>query len=106
LTSYIGEEIEAKILELDRQRNNIVLSRKAHLEEEQSGERQSFLEDLEVGNIKEGKISSIVNFGAFVDIGGKFLKLITTRKEYLYQLNKLQKTHGLILNCSTNRMIL
>jgi small subunit ribosomal protein S1 len=64
LTSYIGEEIEAKILELDRQRNNIVLSRKAHLEEEQSGERQSFLEDLEVGNIKEGKISSIVNFGA------------------------------------------
>lgn len=70
LTSYIGEEIEAKILELDRQRNNIVLSRKAHLEEEQSGERQSFLEDLEIGNIKEGKISSIVNFGAFVDIGG------------------------------------
>ena len=70
LTSYIGEEIEAKILELDRQRNNIVLSRKAHLEQEQSGERQSFLENLEVGNIKEGKISSIVNFGAFVDIGG------------------------------------
>ena len=70
LTSYIGEEIEAKILELDRQRNNIVLSRKAHLEQEQSGERKSFLENLEVGNIKEGKISSIVNFGAFVDIGG------------------------------------
>ena len=69
-TSYIGEEIEAKILELDRQRNNIVLSRKAHLEQEQSGERKSFLENLEVGNIKEGKISSIVNFGAFVDIGG------------------------------------
>ncbi|MDA9645907.1 30S ribosomal protein S1 [Candidatus Actinomarina] len=70
LTSYIGEEIEAKILELDRQRNNIVLSRKAHLEQEQSGERKSFLENLEVGNIKEGKVSSIVNFGAFVDIGG------------------------------------
>ena len=70
LNSYIGEEIEAKILELDRSRNNIVLSRKAHLEEEQSEERQGFLEDLEVGDIKEGKISSIVNFGAFVDIGG------------------------------------
>tara|TARA_B100001996_G_scaffold345970_1_gene302645 strand:+ start:323 stop:1606 length:1284 start_codon:yes stop_codon:yes gene_type:complete len=70
LTSYIGEEIEAKILELDRQRNNIVLSRKAYLEEEQSEERQGFLSDLEVGDIKEGKISSIVNFGAFVDIGG------------------------------------
>ena len=70
LNSYIGEEIEAKILELDRSRNNIVLSRKAHLEEEKSEERQGFLEDLEVGDIKEGKISSIVNFGAFVDIGG------------------------------------
>jgi len=70
LNSYIGEEIEAKILELDRSRNNIVLSRKAHLEEEQSEERQGFLEDLEVGDIKKGKVSSIVNFGAFVDIGG------------------------------------
>ena len=70
LDSYIGEEVEAKILELDRQRNNIVLSRKAHLEEEMSEERQGFLEDLEIGDIKEGSISSIVNFGAFVDIGG------------------------------------
>ena len=70
LTSYIGEQIEAKILELDRQRNNIVLSRKAHLEEEMSEERQGFLDDLQVGDIKEGKISSIVSFGAFVDIGG------------------------------------
>ena len=70
LNSYIGEEIEAKILELDRQRNNIVLSRKAYLEEEQSEERQGFLDDLEVGDIKKGKVSSIVNFGAFVDIGG------------------------------------
>ena len=68
--SYIGEEIEAKILELDRQRNNIVLSRKAHLEEEMSEERQGFLDDLQVGDVKEGKISSIVSFGAFVDIGG------------------------------------
>jgi len=70
LNSYIGEEIESKILELDRSRNNIVLSRKAFLEEEQSEERQGFLENLEVGDIKEGKVSSIVNFGAFIDIGG------------------------------------
>tara|TARA_B100000029_G_C17483787_1_gene926471 strand:- start:38 stop:1324 length:1287 start_codon:yes stop_codon:yes gene_type:complete len=70
LDTYIGEEVEAKILELDRQRNNIVLSRKAHLEEELSEERQGFLEDLEVGDVKDGSISSIVNFGAFVDIGG------------------------------------
>ncbi len=70
LSSYVGEEVEAKILELDKQRNNIVLSRKAHLEEELSEERQGFLGDLQVGDIKDGKISSIVNFGAFVDIGG------------------------------------
>ena len=70
LSAYVGEEIEAKILELDRQKNNIVLSRKAHLEEELSEERQGFLDDLQIGDVKDGKISSIVSFGAFVDIGG------------------------------------
>ena len=70
LDSFNGKEIEAKIVEFDRQKNNIVLSRKAYMEEELSEERQEFLDDLEVGNIKEGKVSSIVNFGAFVDIGG------------------------------------
>ena len=49
LSSYVGEEVEAKILELDKQRNNIVLSRKAHLEEELSEERQGFL-DVMMGN--------------------------------------------------------
>ena len=70
LDSFNGKEIEAKIVEFDRQKNNIVLSRKAYMEEELSDERQEFLDDLEVGNIKEGVVSSIVNFGAFVDIGG------------------------------------
>ncbi len=70
LDSFNGKEIEAKIVEFDRQKNNIVLSRKAYMEEEMSDERQEFLDDLDVGNIKEGKVSSIVNFGAFVDIGG------------------------------------
>jgi small subunit ribosomal protein S1 len=63
LSAYVGEEIEAKILELDRQKNNIVLSRKAHLEEELSEERQGFLDDLQIGDVKDGKISSIVSFG-------------------------------------------
>jgi len=70
LNSYIGEEIECKILELDRARNNIVLSRKAFLEDEQSEEKARISKNLEVGDIKEGKVSSIVNFGAFIDIGG------------------------------------
>jgi len=58
LDSFNGKEIEAKIVEYDRQKNNIVLSRKAYMEEELSEERQEFLDDLEVGNIKEGKISN------------------------------------------------
>ncbi len=70
LESFQGKEIEAKIVEFDRQRNNIVLSRKAFMEEDLSEERQGFLDGLEVGNVKDGKVSSIVNFGAFVDIGG------------------------------------
>ena len=70
LESFQGKEIDAKIVEFDRQRNNIVLSRKAFMEEDLSEERQGFLDGLEVGNIKDGKVSSIVNFGAFVDIGG------------------------------------
>jgi len=70
LESFLGEEIEAKVIEFDRQRNNIVLSRKAFMEEDLAEERKDFLDNLEVGNIKDGKISSIVNFGAFVDIGG------------------------------------
>lgn len=70
LASLVGKEIECKILELDRQRNNVVLSRRAFLEENQKGNRDSFLETLKVGEIKEGVISSLVPFGAFVDLGG------------------------------------
>ena len=70
LASLVGKEIECKILELDRNRNNVVLSRRAFLEENQKGNRDNFLEHLKVGEIKEGVISSLVPFGAFVDLGG------------------------------------
>ncbi|MBT1017709.1 30S ribosomal protein S1 [Canibacter sp. lx-72] len=70
LTPYLGQEIEAKILELDKNRNNVVLSRRAMLEETQSATRSSFLNDLKPGQVRRGVISSIVNFGAFVDLGG------------------------------------
>lgn len=70
LTPYLGQEIEAKILELDKNRNNVVLSRRALLEETQSASRSSFLADLKPGQVRKGVISSIVNFGAFVDLGG------------------------------------
>ncbi|HMS24452.1 MAG TPA: 30S ribosomal protein S1 [Acidimicrobiia bacterium] len=70
LASFVGKEVECKILELDRNRNNVVLSRRAFLEENQKGNRDSFLVNLKVGEIKEGVISSLVPFGAFVDLGG------------------------------------
>lgn len=70
LASFVGKEVECKILELDRNRNNVVLSRRAFLEENQKDNRDSFLTNLKVGEIKEGVVSSLVPFGAFVDLGG------------------------------------
>ncbi len=70
LEPYIGQEIEAKVIELDRNRNNVVLSRRAYLEEEQAEQRTAFLDDLHEGEPRTGVISSVVNFGAFVDLGG------------------------------------
>ena len=70
LHPYVGQEIEAKIIELDRNRNNVVLSRRAFLEESQSEGRKKFLESLQKGERRKGTVSSIVNFGAFIDLGG------------------------------------
>ena len=70
LTPYLGQNIDAKILELDKNRNNVVLSRRALLEESQSANRTTFLADLAKGQIRTGVVSSIVNFGAFIDLGG------------------------------------
>ena len=69
LHPFIDSEIEAKVIELDRQRNNVVLSRRAFLEEEQAEERDSFMDLLVEGEIREGTVSSVVPFGAFVDLG-------------------------------------
>ena len=70
LQPYVGKEIEAKIIELDKNRNNVVLSRRAWLEQTQSEVRQTFLTTLQKGQVRSGVVSSIVNFGAFVDLGG------------------------------------
>jgi small subunit ribosomal protein S1 len=66
----VGRKIEAKIIELDKNRNNVVLSRRAWLEQTQSEVRSEFLNQLQKGAIRKGVVSSIVNFGAFVDLGG------------------------------------
>lgn len=70
LQPYVGRELEAKIIELDKNRNNVVLSRRAYLEQTQSEVRSEFLNNLGKGQIRKGVVSSIVNFGAFVDLGG------------------------------------
>jgi small subunit ribosomal protein S1 len=70
LQPYVGQELEAKIIELDKNRNNVVLSRRAWLEQTQSAVRHTFLTTLQKGQVRTGVVSSIVNFGAFVDLGG------------------------------------
>jgi small subunit ribosomal protein S1 len=70
LQPYVGRSLEAKIIELDKNRNNVVLSRRAWLEETQKEQREDFLHNLKPGEVRKGVVSSVVNFGAFVDLGG------------------------------------
>jgi small subunit ribosomal protein S1 len=70
LQPFVGRELECKIIELDKNRNNVVLSRRAFLEETQREQRDEFLTNLKPGEIRPGVVSSVVNFGAFVDLGG------------------------------------
>ena len=70
LQPYVGKIVQTKIIELDKNRNNVVLSRRAWLEETQKEQREDFLTNLKPGEVREGVVSSVVNFGAFVDLGG------------------------------------
>jgi small subunit ribosomal protein S1 len=70
LQPYVGKQLDAKIIELDKNRNNVVLSRRGWLEQTQSETRTTFLNTLQKGQVRTGVVSSIVNFGAFVDLGG------------------------------------
>jgi small subunit ribosomal protein S1 len=70
LESFTNEKIEARIIEMDRNRNNVVLSRRVVLEEGRKNERSEILEKLTKGMRLKGAVSSIVEFGAFVDLGG------------------------------------
>ena len=70
LDMYMGTEIEARVIEMDRNRNNVVLSRRVLLEEGRKNERAEILEKLTKGMRLKGTVSSIVDFGAFVDLGG------------------------------------
>jgi len=70
LDEYMSQEIECKVIELNRSRNNVVLSRRAVLEEQRKEDRERILDRLQPGQVVEGTISNIVDFGAFVDLEG------------------------------------
>ncbi|HEY4347119.1 MAG TPA: 30S ribosomal protein S1, partial [Gaiellaceae bacterium] len=70
LDEFLGQELRSKVIELNRSRNNVVLSRRAVLEEERKEQRTQILDRLQPGNVVEGQISNIVDFGAFVDLDG------------------------------------
>ena len=70
LAAYLGTRLEARVIEMDRNRNNVVLSRRVVLEEGRKHERAEILTKLQKGMILPGTVSSIVDFGAFVDLGG------------------------------------
>src|SRR5919109_1105642 len=70
LDEFLGKELRCKVIELNRSRNNVVLSRRAVLEDERKEMRQAILDRLSPGDVVEGQISNIVDFGAFVDLDG------------------------------------
>src|SRR5262245_37466595 len=70
LDEFMGQTLECKVIELNRSRNNVVLSRRAVLEEERKEVREQILGRLQPGQVVEGRISNIVDFGAFVDLEG------------------------------------
>ncbi|MBO7380812.1 MAG: 30S ribosomal protein S1 [Neisseriaceae bacterium] len=69
-SAYEGKEIEFKVIKLDKKRNNVVVSRRAVLEETLGEEREALMERLQEGSIVKGLIKNITNYGAFVDLGG------------------------------------
>lgn len=70
LDALIGQRLKFKVIKFNRKRNNIVLSRRALLEEERKQLREETLKNLEEGEIVEGTVKNLTDYGAFVDLGG------------------------------------
>ncbi|HYL00235.1 MAG TPA: 30S ribosomal protein S1 [Steroidobacteraceae bacterium] len=70
-TSYLeGKPLEFKVIKLDQKRNNVVVSRRAVVEQEFSAERSALLENLQEGAVVRGAVKNLTDYGAFVDLGG------------------------------------
>jgi small subunit ribosomal protein S1 len=70
LQSWVGQKVPAIVQEIDRRSKKVVLSRRQHLEQEAARKKQQLMQELKTGQVREGKVSSLTKFGAFVDIGG------------------------------------
>ena len=68
--AYLNKEVTCKVINIDRQKNNVIISRKAYLEIKRKKLRDNFIKSVKVGQVKKGVISNILDFGAFVDLGG------------------------------------
>lgn len=70
LRVFVGQPISAKVIEVDRSRNRLILSERAAVKEQRAGQRERLLSELERGDVREGRVVNLTDFGAFVDIGG------------------------------------
>lgn len=70
LPNLVGQTLQLKVMELDRKRNRVILSERQAMAEYRKEQRERVLEDLEEGQIREGRVSSITDFGVFIDLGG------------------------------------
>ena len=70
LASLVGQSVRLKVIELNRKRNRVILSERAAMAEQRKEQKDKVLDDLEEGSIRTGRVSSITDFGVFVDLGG------------------------------------
>jgi len=70
ISRFIGKEVECKILKIDVEGRNIVISRRKLIEEERQSSKEKILDEIEVGQLRKGVIKNIADFGVFVDLGG------------------------------------
>ncbi len=66
----VGQQLQLKIIELDRRRNRLILSERAAMREWRKQQKEKLLDELQEGDIRRGRVSSLCNFGAFIDLGG------------------------------------
>ncbi|MGB0767351.1 MAG: S1 RNA-binding domain-containing protein [Phycisphaeraceae bacterium] len=70
LEAFAGQKLEATVTEVDRKHKKVMLSRRAHLEHVRKTSKEKLMQTLEVGQVLDGKVSNVVDYGAFIDIGG------------------------------------